>query len=136
LSLKDLVFDSYALLEWLLGQPKAAVVREYLEQAHEGRLTLWMSWINVGEALYMLARKRGAAAAEEFEQKLRMLPINMTLPTEENVLGAARIKAKARLAYADAFAVELALSKRCKIVTGDPEIMSLALGPIVWIGPD
>jgi predicted nucleic acid-binding protein len=95
-----------------------------------------MSWISVGEALYMLARKSGGPAADELEQKMRRLPINMILPTEASVLGAAHIKATARLAYADAFAIELALSKRCKIVTGDPEILSLALGPIDWLGPD
>lgn len=132
----DLVFDSYALLEWLLGQPKAAVVRRYLDEAAADRSNLAMSWINVGEVFYMLWRKKGAERAEEFLRRLPSLPIRLVIPGIESVLGAARLKAKLKVSYADAFALELAIGLSGRIVTGDPEIEAAQAVPVCWVGPE
>jgi len=132
--LTQFVLDSYALLEWLLGQPKADMVRRYLEDSAAGKSTLVMSWINIGEVSYMLARKRGAEKAAEFLERLPSLPIRLVLPDVPAILDAARIKAQARLSYADAFAVGLALSLNGSLVTGDPEIRDFRLVPVEWIG--
>lgn len=43
----------------------------------------------------------------------------------ELVLGAARVKARHALSYADAFAVALAERLRLPLMTGDPEIVAL-----------
>lgn len=129
------MLDSYALLEWLLGQPGAAAVRRMLEQAAEDRLQLSMSWINLGEVTYMLARKHGWQAAERFINGIPSLPLRAVVPDVEDILGAARIKAKAQVSYADAFAIGLAVNLKADIVTGDPEIRALALVPVIWLGP-
>jgi len=128
------VLDSYALLEWLLGQPGAAAVRRILEQAADDRLQVSMSWINLGEVTYMLARRRGWHAAEKFINGIPALPLRAIVPDVEDILGAARIKAKAKVSYADAFAIGLAVSLKADIVTGDPEIRALALVPVIWLG--
>ena len=133
--MSDLVLDSYALLEWVLDQPKADVVQHYLEQAAGGAVKLWMSWTNAGEVYYMLARKRGPQEAEDFLRRLPALPVVLMVPDVDGILGAARIKAGARLAYADAFAVELATGQRAGIITGDPEIRKARVAEVVWIGP-
>ncbi len=63
------VFDAWAILAWLRDEPSASRVDEILRQAADGDLQLSMSWINAGEAYYMLVRKRSQQAAEEFLRK-------------------------------------------------------------------
>lgn len=132
--MSTLVIDSWALIEWLLGEPGAPKVREILEQATGGQQQLSMSWINVGEVIYMLVRKRSLQASEDFLSRLPSLPIRLVLPTADSFVRAARIKSQSRLSYADAFAVDLAVQEQGGIVTGDPEIAALGFVKVVWVG--
>jgi predicted nucleic acid-binding protein len=133
--LSTLVIDSWALLEWLLGQPVTPTVRRILDQATSGQQQLLMSWINVGEVIYMLVRKHSLRASEDFLTALPSLPIRLVLPTTDDFVRAARIKSKSKLSYADAFAVDLAVQEQAGIVTGDPEIAALGFVQVVWVGP-
>jgi predicted nucleic acid-binding protein len=132
--LSTLVIDSWALIEWTLDQPSADPVEEILKKAAAGTDQLVMSWINVGECVYMIARKRSQPAAENFLKRLPSLPIRLVLPTADCFVRAARIKSKFKLSYADAFAVDLAVQEQASIVTGDPEIAALSLAKVVWVG--
>ncbi|MFN7939172.1 MAG: type II toxin-antitoxin system VapC family toxin [Bryobacteraceae bacterium] len=130
------VLDSWALLAWLLDQPAASQVEALLERAETGQLQLSMSWMNIGEVFYMTSRKLGAQQAEEFHSRLPSLPIRLVLPDAAEVMQAAKLKARYRISYADAFAVSLAIREDAALVTGDPELR--ALGEMVavdWIGP-
>ncbi len=129
-----LAIDSWALIEWTLDQPSADQVEDILKNAAAGIDQLVMSWINVGEAFYMIARKRSHPAAEEFLRRLPSLPIHLVLPTADSIIRAARIKSQSRLSYADAFAVDLAVQQQAGIVTGDPEIAALGFVKVVWVG--
>jgi predicted nucleic acid-binding protein len=98
---------------------------------------LQMSWINAGEVYYMLAKKHSTAVAEEFLERLPALPLRLVLPDDDQVIAAARLKARYRLSYADAFAAALAQGAGANLMTGDPELRALAdLIPIDWIGLD
>ena len=131
------VLDCWAMLEAVFGQPGAAKVQSYLEQADGGACRLLMSWINAGEAVYMTARKRGSEAAERLERAMvESFPIELCLPDSAAILRAARIQAASRLAYADAFAVELALANDAAIITGDPEIRAQGAARLIWVGPE
>jgi predicted nucleic acid-binding protein len=132
--LSTLAIDSWALLEWLLGQPGAPKVRAILDQASDGQHQLLMDWINVGEVVYMLVRKRSQQASEDFLMRLPSLPIRLVLPTVDSIVRAARIKSTCKLSYGDAFAVDLAIQHQAGIVTGDPEIAALSLVKVVWVG--
>ena len=90
-----------------------------------------MSWINAGEVYYMLARKNGAPIAEQFLIRLPSLPLKLVLPTSEDIINAARLKAVRRLAYADAFPAVLAQRLESTLITGDPELR--AVGDVVRI---
>jgi uncharacterized protein len=133
--LSTLAIDSWALLEWLLGQPGAPKVRELLDQASDGQHHLQMNWINVGEVIYMLVRKRSRQSSEDFLARLPSLPIRLIVPTADSFVRAARIKSNFKLSYADAFAVDLAVEQQAGIVTGDPEIAALGFVKVVWVGP-
>lgn len=131
------VFDSWALLAWLLDQPAAAQVVTLLQQADLGDdLQLFMSWVNVGEVYYMAARKLDAARAEEFLERVPSLPIRLVLPTEVDIIEAAKLKSTRRISYADGFAAALAQREGAALVTGDPELRDMAdVLTVEWIGP-
>jgi len=51
-----------------------------LQQAEARDLRISMRWINAGEVYYMLVRKHGQTAADEYLSRLPSLPIRLVLP--------------------------------------------------------
>ncbi|MGI9951570.1 type II toxin-antitoxin system VapC family toxin [Moorellaceae bacterium AZ2] len=135
MSRKKFVLDSYAILALVEDEPGAQVVADILSE--EGT-ELYLSVVNLGEVYYIISRERGERAAEEVvrgvmdEETVAIVEVSWPRARE-----AARIKAKGRLSYADAFVLGLALELKAPVVTGDPEIQDIAesLGTeIVWVG--
>ena len=122
------VLDAFALLAWMQGESGARRIREMLSAAENGDLELLMSVVNVGEVFYRLSRIRGQGDAEAFRQAVQHgeFPVTWVPAIDGRVWAAAAIKAKHTLSYADAFAVALAQECNAPVVTGDPEIVSLA----------
>jgi predicted nucleic acid-binding protein len=122
---------------WLRDErPAADSVRATLQEADEENLQLSMSWINVGEVYYMLARKHDSKTAEIFLTRLPSLPIRLVLPEEEEIVAAAKLKSTYRISYADAFAAALAVKENAALITGDPEMRDFAgVLTVEWIGP-
>lgn len=111
------VLDSWAVLCLAHDEePGAARVENVL--AHRPV----MSWINLGEVLYILTRRRGQAEAEELVRDVRSV-LNVELPTESLVRRAAAINAANQMSYADAFAAATAVSHGAELWTGDPELI-------------
>ena len=115
------LLDSYAILAWLQNEPGADKISELLEKAKEGKLKLYMSWINIGEVYYQIIRRKGKQVAEETLMELKILPITFISVTDELVKKAAELKAKYPIAFADCFAIATAFMKDATLVTGDPE---------------
>jgi uncharacterized protein len=83
-----------------------------------------ISLINLGEVFYRLARSQGVEAASRFwDDALRGgLPIHPIEATRRRVREAAGLKARYAIAFADAFAIQLAIERRLPLLTGDPEM--------------
>jgi predicted nucleic acid-binding protein len=132
------VLDSWAIIGWLQGEePARAKVRELLEQAARGAAKVSISLINVGEVFYLIAKRHGAAPAERFLADLAMMPIQALLPDRKLILGAARLKSRHPISYADAFAAETAREQNAILVTGDPELWQLSKREpidLLWLG--
>jgi len=126
------VVDSWAMLAWLLDQPAAPQVEALLQEADAGNLQLVMSWINAGEVYYIATKRLGQKLAEQFLARLPSLPLRLVVPTEEDIVAAAKIKGAHRVSYADAFAI--AQAEQGSVVTGDEEIRQCNLVPVEWIG--
>ncbi len=128
------VLDSYALLAFLEGEAGMERVREVLIDAEGGGSEVYLSWINLGEVLYITERERGLQQARETLAIIHSLPVQLLEVTCQAVLDAAHIKASHRLAYADAFAAAAALEKGAGVLTGDPEFESVAaIVRIEWL---
>ncbi len=129
------VVDSWAMVAWVQDEPAAPAVEGFLQDADSGNIDLLMSWLNVAETFYILAKRESPHVAEEFLRRLPSLPIRIVLPDEDAIMRAARIKAAHAVAFGDAFAIALAQAEEASIITGDPEIRRCGIVPVDWIGP-
>ena len=90
--------------------------------------------MNLGEVFYRVGRVAGMKQAEEILSKIRLLPVRVHSISDEDVMAAAKIKAKYPISYVDAFAVAEAIESRATVVTGDPEYTTLSKEvDILWI---
>jgi predicted nucleic acid-binding protein len=122
--LSRIVLDAYAVLALLGNEAGSEVVERYMTDADT---EIYLSVISLGEIYYILLRRKGTEAAEEL---VRNILTDESLAVIEapwqRVKGAAFIKAKGGLSYADSFVVDLALELEAVLVTGDPEILSVS----------
>lgn len=117
--------DGLALMAWLQNEPGAGQVEGYLQEAQEQtEQKCFVSLINLGEVYDQLSRKKGVARADSFwDEALRgVIPLTVVDVTRKRVLESSRFKARYSIAFADAFAIQLALEMQVPLVTGDPEI--------------
>lgn len=128
------ILDSYALLAYFQAESGGEKVYEILKKSRQGNVSTFVSIINLGEIYYIIARKRGKAAAKEVIQSISSLPVSVLDVSAERVFAAAEIKSDNNLAYADAFVASAALELSSVIVTGDPEFKALeSYVSILWI---
>lgn len=113
------VLDAWAVVAYLHGaEPAASRVAGLLRR---GRPV--MSWVNLGEVHYVVARRHGAREADQVVRDLRHR-LTLEAPSPGRVLDAARLKASYRLSYADAFAAATAVAADGLLLTGDPELLA------------
>lgn len=128
------VLDSFALLAFLEGEAGLSRVKTVLTEAENGRCQVFLSWINLGEVLYITEREQGQRRARETLAHIQALPLHLLEATSSTVLEAAHIKATHRLSYADAFAVTAALAQSATVLTGDLEFKTVeALVAVEWL---
>ncbi len=119
------VLDAFALLAYLTDEPAASRVEKVLEQAGKEKCRLFISIINLGEALYIIERRGGPVKAQAALALIQQLPLEILPADEPAVFAAAHIKANHALSYADAFAVAAAMRENVVLLTADPEFKSL-----------
>lgn len=128
------VLDSFALLAYLGDEPGGRRVYDLLIQAREGKCTLFLCTINLGEILYIVERRRGLTKAQQTQALIESLPITEVNADRSLVLDAAHIKAGHTISYADAFAAALAAREHAAVLTSDPEFENIAtLVRVEWL---
>ena len=114
------------MVAWLQRENGHLRVRELIEKAQEQEVKLAMSVINFGEVIYRFAKIKGIEAAKRAERGLRLFPIDIIAPIQEElVMHAAYLKAQYPISYADAFAAALTEQEKAILVTGDPDFKRL-----------
>jgi predicted nucleic acid-binding protein len=103
----------------------AAKVERLLLAAAKQDLPLLMSAVNWGEVVYIVWKRHGEARAREVEMNLPDMPIAVIAADRDRATGAAGIKQKHQLSYADAFAAELAIERGAWLVTADPDFFKI-----------
>ena len=133
--MKSKVLDSFALLAFINKEGEAARVSKEFMKADEGNVSLFMSAINAGEVYYILSKRKSQPDANKWRDEMMFaLPIQIQVPSLDQILEAAELKAKYPISYADAFAAGLALQHNASLMTGDPEFRSIPYLQLDWIG--
>jgi len=127
------VLDSFALLAYLEGEAGMPRVRSVLQGATARRHLVYLSLINLGEALYITERERGLVEARRALGAIDQLPLEIVGVSRSTVLAAAHIKARFPIAYADAFAVVTAQERAGVVITGDSEFRPLVEAGLVAV---
>jgi len=118
---KALVFDSWAIIAYLEGEPAAQKIADHIADAHDDGVPLFMSVVDAGEVWYIIARETSIADAERSILQLRQLRIEFIDVDWALAHEAAGYKSKHKMSYADCFAAALAKQKRAVLLTGDAE---------------
>lgn len=115
------VFDSYAVLVFYQKEQNSEKILSLLNLAQEKKCEIYLSEINLGVVYYIIIRSSGLESANAILANLRSLPIRTVLPFKDAILQAALYKSSGNISYADAFALQLAVEKKAKLITGDRE---------------
>lgn len=115
------VLDSYAVISFLEREKGFEAVAQLFEECIQQDKRVFLCVVNWGEVIYHALREGGEETAHLAEQAMRALPIQLVDAGEELTRQAARLKASHRMSYADCFAAASAISKKCELLTGDPE---------------
>ena len=118
---KALVFDSWAVIAYLEGEPAAEKVADHIADAHDDGIPLFMSVVNAGEVWYIIAREASVNDAERSILELRRLGIEFVDVDWTLAHEAGAYKSKHKMSFADCFAAALAKHKRAVLLTGDAE---------------
>jgi predicted nucleic acid-binding protein len=120
------VLDAWAVLAWLKGQqPAAERVRLLLQAAERREQKLLINVVNLGEVFYVCVKARDLAYGERVVDALRPR-LAVVSATDSLVMTAAALKSRHAISYADAFAAATALLRDAPLVTGDPELQTMA----------
>jgi len=131
---KKSLLDSFALLAYLNHERGFESVRDLFRAAQARRQPLLINEINIGEVFYRTAKEKSPERAEAVLKSLYALPVHRLSNTYDQVLAAARLKARFPISYADAFALASAQREEATLVTGDPEFHAVEhLVSILWI---
>lgn len=128
------VFDSFALFAHFEGEAGGPIVRRLLDRADSAEATIALSVINLGEAAYITEREQGPQAVKRLLAAVNQLPIRVVEADRRRTLAAAHLKAHYPIAYADAFALALAMELSATLVTGDAVFRAVeSEAPILWL---
>lgn len=118
---RAIVFDSWAIMSYLGGEPSAERVADIMADAHEEDIPLLMTVVNAGEVWYILAREVSVTEADSSIRQLRQLGIRLVDADWDLAYDAAGFKSKHKMSFADCFAAALAKQRKAHLLTGDKE---------------
>jgi predicted nucleic acid-binding protein len=114
------VFDASAVLRYIDKEAGASRVREIIQDYANEFAAIMLSAVQWGEIASTLRKRYGGQQQESILGSLQQLNFNIVPADAERAVKAAAIRVDRKMAYADAFAVELTLdSQEHVLVTAD-----------------
>jgi predicted nucleic acid-binding protein len=121
------VIDSSAMLRHIDGEAGVDRVEAIIQMVLMGDAEIQVSAVQWGEIAGILRRRAGALEEKRILQSLLQIDIRVVPASAERAVRAAEIKEDRKLAYADAFAIELAMdSPDHVLVTADYDFKAVA----------
>ena len=124
---KIYILDSSAVLRYLDREAGYTRVHSLIRAHQLGSCQIMMTSIHWGEVAHRLVRRHGESRLAYWMQKLLSLEMEIVPATAERAVRSARIQARLRIPYADAFGVELASDSANHVfVTADYDLKPAA----------
>lgn len=123
--MRRIVLDASALMTFFENRAGATRIESLLVRASEGKESLLMSVVNLGEVYYSLWRTRSEGVARELLGRVLQMPVEIVPADLELTCAAAALRARHRLAYVDCFAAALAEQRKAYLATSDPDFRAL-----------
>jgi predicted nucleic acid-binding protein len=121
------ILDSSALLRHIDGEAGADRVEAIIQMALMGDAEVLVPAVQWGEIAGIQRKRFGALEQERVLQSLLQIDIHVVPASAERAVHAAEVKEDRKLAYADAFAIELAMdSPDHLLVTADYDFKAVA----------
>lgn len=132
----SIVFDSFAILSFLKGEPGSDRVREYLLKVKSKDVAGYISAVNLCEIYYVAMREKGCEQSQILATSLRDWGLQVVSADGDMAKRAGWLKAQYPLALADAFAAATSQQLGAYLLTGDSEFRKLeGKIEIEWISP-
>lgn len=129
------VLNSSALVALIHKQAGHDYVYRLIERTQEGEADLYLSELNYGEILHVVARTWGIEEREYHRRVLPTLPVTLVPVDRALIEQGAEIKALRGGAFLDAICAALAERLDATVVTGDQEFHNYGgLVEIEWLG--
>lgn len=123
--MKRIVFDSYAMLVLFQREKGHEEITQLLSDIAANNKEGFICVINLGEIYYIAHRKQGVNKADLAIRAIMHFNLHIVDADYALTMEAARIKARHKLSYADAFAAALTIKKKATLITGDKEFKQL-----------
>ncbi len=121
------VLDSSAVLRFIDREAGAVRVREIFRSCARGQDEACISAVQWGEVAGNLRRRLGESTQKRVLESLTQMEPNIISATADRAVHAAEIKVDRKIAYADAFAIDLAMdSPDHVLVTADYDFKAVA----------
>ena len=114
------ILDACALIALLAGEPGAEKVRDIIQDAIDGKITLKINQINLLEVYYYVINVYDQNEADKALMKIKEFPIEIIVGLNGNVFNeAGRIKSKYKIPLGDSIAVAECIVEKGTLVTSD-----------------
>lgn len=121
------VLDSSAVIRFIDHEAGAERVKAIIQMGSRGSSETRISAIQWGEIAGVMRKRLGAQEQERVLQRLLQIDLRVVPASAERAVRAAELRIDRKIAYADAFAVELALdSPDHVLVTADYDFKAVA----------
>jgi len=121
------VLDSSAVLRFIDREAGAVRVKEIFRSCARGQDEACISAVQWGEVAGKLRRRLGVSAQKRILQSITQLESSIISATADRAVRAAELKVDRKIAYADAFAIELAMDSHDHVlVTADYDFKAVA----------
>ena len=117
---RTFVLDACALIALLAGEPGAEKIRDIVQEAIDGIITLKMNQINLLEVYYCIINIYGQHEADKALEKIKEFPVEIIVGLADDVFKeAGRIKSKYKIPLGDSIAVAESSTGEATLVTSD-----------------
>lgn len=121
------VLDSSAVIRFIDHEAGAERVKAIIQMGSRGSAEARISAVQWGEIAGVMRKRLGAQEQERVLQRLLQIDLRIVPVSAERAVRAAGLRIDRKIAYADAFAVELALdSPDHVLVTADYDFKAVA----------